>query len=156
MSEKDPENTEETIIDNKIQSLSDINTATGVQDIKVKSDVKSLQEILNSIDMNSNTDNLTGEQLKELLLNKIRSFDTDQRNKIIKDIANLQQINPTNRSFSSINENKRQILLERLHRRREELKMKRQPRRVIQNIQKDLIQEYCNPENNSEKSRKKK
>lgn len=134
---------EEIAIDDKIQSLSNINTATiGVQDINIKNDMGSIEGVVGKLDGEGAQPQISEEQLKGMLLDKIRSLDPDQRNKIIKEIASLQQVNPKNRSFSSINENKRQALLQRLHEKRDQLGMKRKSKQVLQGIQRDLIEKY--------------
>jgi len=135
---------EQISIDNKIQALSQpINSATGVQDIAVKNDVETLQNMMDKLDDGNPQPEVSEEQLKEIFLNKLRNLDPEKRNKIIKDIANLQQVNPKNRSFSSINENKKQELLQRLHERRNQLGMKRKSKKTLQGMQKDIMEKYA-------------
>lgn len=138
-----PKETEESL-DKKIHSLSNIKEATSVSDIKVKSDdPEIIQGIINHID-NNNTplqeESLpqTDDQLREVLLKKIRELDPDKRDKIMADLANLQQVNPNNKSFSSIGDNKRQMLLRKLHEKRGQLALRRKPKRVLQGMQNEF------------------
>lgn len=145
----DPVEKELNDIDRKIDMLSNIANATTVNDVGVVS-VDNLKDMIADLETTSQTlgpspsiganseNSESEEQLRKIILERFRNADPEVKNNIVNKIANLKKINPDNRSFTTVNETKRQTLLKKLHERRGQLGMRRKPKHILEKMNKDL------------------
>lgn len=107
------------IIERKIKALSDTNEP--IEPTDIVANLKDIYDIIiKDLPESRISQQLTDEQIKILIFEKI-NLDVNNRNKIINDIANLQHINPDNRSFSTIDLNRREYIIQNLINRRKEI-----------------------------------
>src|SRR5947207_8717001 len=63
--------------------------------------------------------------MQDIFIDNLRQLPTEKRNEILMNLAKLQQVNPNDRKFGSLDDKYRNSLLKKLHEKRTDLEMKR-------------------------------
>src|SRR5437868_12324017 len=111
-------------------------------------------------------------EMQDLFINNLRQLPPEKRNEILMNLAKLQQVNPNDRKFGSLDDKYRNSLLKKLHEKRSDLEMKRKTKvniikshedkklrmkQMLANLKKStetqhVHDENCNHDHDTEKS----
>lgn len=124
-------------VEKKIEMLSNVSAAVSVGDVGAIG-VDNLKEMVSDFGGGGKKDDVTEEELRKIILERVRNADPEVRNSVVNKIANLKRINPDNRSFTTVNESKRLALLKKLHERRGHLGMRRKPKHILEKMKAEV------------------
>jgi len=135
----------ETLDNPKTETDIDI-TAEDLSEIKFTDNQKIQQDFLNVFDLKENKDeNINRNEKLNAMAKEIAKLSSDKRNELLRNLAKLSRINPSEKEFSTMNDNKKQFLKKKFHERKMQLKLQRSSR-----ICKDNVLEKCKEEINKE------
>lgn len=133
-------------IDQQCKNVEDsIMNPKPIDDLDVNVIDESLKETLtNSMKSeNSTQENLQSlgekskEELQRIFIEKLRDMPVEERNTILKNLAELQQVNPKDRKFASFNDSYRETLKRKLRDKRRDLEWRRKPKVQILKMRQD-------------------
>jgi len=129
---------EKLSVDPKCESnllVNDDDTNEVIENVTDNIETEQKPEPKNNEDINTINDKMKKEMLK-----KIMNMSDSERNKLMERMAKLKQVNPDDNRFKTCDETDRKELLKRYHERREQLSLRRKPKRYITGIKNNLME----------------
>lgn len=106
-----------------------------VLDESLVKSIRDADELSSNLDPNVNSlDGKSKKEMQEIFAEQLRKLPPEKRNELLMNLAQLQQVNPNDRKFGSLDDKYRHTLLKKLHDRRNDLEMKRKTKTQILKI----------------------